>query len=158
MEQLTFWSGGLLAKGSALQENAEDCGMNEVGSLCSTLKLLEKYARNGSSGKTSPAVFQLAGGKTSLHSFQRCMTAGIVTSLGLCLTHNTLEYRSAAAECSLSDILEKRDVPPKYFLSPKACEGILRRAQKRRQKIPDELERCLQTAADSQGPQETATN
>src|SRR5690606_32002872 len=45
-----------------------------------------------------------------------------------CLTLNTSEWPSDAAVCSLSDILEPR-VHPKYFLSPKACRGILRRAE-----------------------------
>jgi hypothetical protein len=40
------------------------------------------------------------------------------------------------AVSSLSDILETGDVPQRYFLSPKACSGILRRAEKRGKELP----------------------
>jgi hypothetical protein len=39
------------------------------------------------------------------------------------LTLNTSEWPSDAAVCSLSDILETGDVPQRYFLSAKACQG-----------------------------------
>ncbi len=37
-------------------------------------------------------------------------------------------FPSGDVVCSLSDILETGDLPQRYFLSPKACAGILRRA------------------------------
>jgi hypothetical protein len=42
----------------------------------------------------------------------------------------------------LSQIVEA-DVPAKYSLSKKACEGILRRAEKRGKKLPPMLEDAL---------------
>jgi hypothetical protein len=49
---------------------------------------------------------------------------------------------------SLSDILEETGkVPPKCFLSQRACEGILRRAEKRGKKLPEVLEAALRAAA-----------
>jgi hypothetical protein len=53
-----------------------------------------------------------------------------------CLTLNTSEFPSGAVACSLSDILETGDLPQRYFLSPKACAGILRRAAKRGKVLP----------------------
>jgi hypothetical protein len=48
----------------------------------------------------------------------------------------------------LSDILEATgSVPQRFFLSPKACAGILRRAAKRGKKLPEALEAALQAAA-----------
>ena len=44
--------------------------------------------------------------------------------------------------CSLSSILED-NVPDKYFLSAKACWGILRRAQEKQKEIPQELKIAL---------------
>lgn len=44
------------------------------------------------------------------------------------LTLNTSVCPKGASVCSLSDILETQPVHPKYFLSPTACRGILRRA------------------------------
>jgi hypothetical protein len=47
-----------------------------------------------------------------------------------CLTLSTLEYHSGADESLLSHILQgTADVQQKYYLSQKACEGILRRLQ-----------------------------
>jgi hypothetical protein len=49
-----------------------------------------------------------------------------------------------AGVCSLSDILETGDVPQRYFLSAKACRGILRRAEKRGKDLPPALLQALQ--------------
>ena len=46
-----------------------------------------------------------------------------IMSHGSFLTRSRLVYRRTASACSLSDILEK-DVPQKYFLSPKAVALI----------------------------------
>ena len=61
-----------------------------------------------------------------------------------CLTLSTTEWPSDAVVSSLSRTLqETRDVPPKYYLSPRACAGILRRAEKRGKKLPPILEQAL---------------
>ncbi|MFA7178008.1 MAG: hypothetical protein WC114_12230 [Smithellaceae bacterium] len=62
-------------------------------------------------------------------------------------TLNGSEWPSDAAVCSLSDVLETGDVPPKFFLSPKACRGILRRAGKRVRELPAALARALEAVA-----------
>jgi hypothetical protein len=46
-------------------------------------------------------------------------------------------------QTKLSDILEE-DADPKYNLSAKACEGILRRADKRGKALPDVLREALE--------------
>ena len=46
----------------------------------------------------------------------------------------------------LNAVLES-SVHPKYYLSPKACRGILRRAEKRGKKLPSHLEQTLRTVA-----------
>lgn len=43
--------------------------------------------------------------------------------------HNISECPNAAVESSLSDILETGDHLLQFYLSPKACQGILRRAK-----------------------------
>lgn len=51
---------------------------------------------------------------------------------------------SAAVVSSLSQILQKEDdVPKKYYLSRKACRGILRRKRMRKKELPPELRRVL---------------
>ena len=51
-------------------------------------------------------------------------------------------------------LLEKLQIPPRYFLSPLACSGILRRAVKRGKKLSALLEAALRQGADM----ETAKN
>ena len=58
------------------------------------------------------------------------------------LTRNTSERLRDEEGYTLSSILEA-NVPEKYYLSAKACEGILRRAQKRKKKLPQMLEEAL---------------
>jgi hypothetical protein len=48
----------------------------------------------------------------------------------------------------LSSLLEKAEsIPPKYYLSPKACVGILRRASTRGKALPEALRVALEAAA-----------
>jgi hypothetical protein len=64
-----------------------------------------------------------------------------------CLTLNTSDWPSDANVCSLSDILETGDVPQRYYLSPTACAGILRRAVKRGKELPRQLLLALRAVA-----------
>lgn len=62
--------------------------------------------------------------------------------LGVYSTRSFGEFPNAAAESHLSQILE--DNPrPKYFLSAKACQGILRRAERRGKELPEILREAL---------------
>jgi hypothetical protein len=70
------------------------------------------------------------------------------------LTLSTSEWNHTLAPslkdegvCSLSDILETGDVPQRYFLSAKACSGILRRAAKRGKGLPQPLLEALKAVA-----------
>ena len=58
-------------------------------------------------------------------------------------TLNTGECPSVARESTLSQILQA-NVPEKYFLSAKACAGILRRAEKRGKELPTMLKEALE--------------
>ena len=62
-------------------------------------------------------------------------------------TLNGSEWPSAAVVCSLSDTLETGDVPPQFYLSRKACAGILRRAAKRDKDLPPALHQALAAVA-----------
>ena len=53
------------------------------------------------------------------------------------------ESRSAAEESFLSQVLETT-VAPKYYLSKRACEGILRRAKARNKTLPPLLKEALE--------------
>ena len=60
------------------------------------------------------------------------------------------DWPKDAAVCLLSDILVTGNVPLKYFLSPTACLGILRRAEKRGKTLPEHLKRALMEVVRSQ--------
>ena len=59
---------------------------------------------------------------------------------------NTGVRPNAEQESTLSQILMV-NVPQKYYLSPKACLGILRRASVRGKKLPEVLELALKKQA-----------
>ena len=58
-------------------------------------------------------------------------------------THNIGESPNEDAAVTLSQILEA-DVPEKYYLSPRACLGILRRASARGKALPEPLRIALE--------------
>ena len=56
---------------------------------------------------------------------------------------NTGESPNVEEESTLSQILEV-NAPEKYYLSAKACEGILRRAERRGKQLPPMLKEALE--------------
>lgn len=50
---------------------------------------------------------------------------------------------NVAVESTLSQILEA-NAPEKYYLSARACEGILRRAERRGKELPQMLKNALE--------------
>lgn len=68
---------------------------------------------------------------------------GRLTPLGESLMLNIGEYPNVENESTLSEILED-NVPEKYYLSAKACLGILRRAKNKGRKLPDNLRIALE--------------
>lgn len=60
---------------------------------------------------------------------------------------NTSECPSEEIACSLWDILEIGVLPPRYYLSPKACAGLIRRAEARGKTLPELLRLVLTQAA-----------
>ena len=66
--------------------------------------------------------------------------------LGEYTMHSFGEYPSVEKESRLSQILEENP-HPKYSLSAKACQGILRRAEMRGKVLPPMLEQALRRQA-----------
>jgi hypothetical protein len=91
-----------------------------------------------------PAMTDVTSGRSSA----MWMSSGMAWR-GRYWTHAGLEYRNAAAACSLSAVLETRTVPRKYWLSAKAAAGILRRAAKRGKTLPQRLMTALEELASS---------
>lgn len=62
---------------------------------------------------------------------------------GECLTRNTGESPSAVVASRLSQILEEAP-QEKYFLTARACQGILNRAERRGKDLPPQLKAALE--------------
>jgi len=61
---------------------------------------------------------------------------------------NTSEWPNDAVVCSLSSVLDPaQSIPSRFFLSSKACAGILRRAEKRGKELPPLLLEALTQVA-----------
>jgi hypothetical protein len=128
-EQLTLSLEGLLVSPSVLPDCAKGLKTQEETSRSPSLEWLTTTARSGLSGKTSPVFCHPAEDGTLVPSLGRWQVSGM-GSRTECLTLSTLECHSEGVESLLSHILQgTADVLPKYYLSQKACEGILRRLQ-----------------------------
>jgi hypothetical protein len=70
-------------------------------------------------------------------------------------TPSTSDWLSdgSGSSCSLSSILEVGPHLTRYYLSSKACAGILRRAEKRGKDLPPQLAHALKAVADSEQTQ-----
>ncbi len=154
--------------------DSEKDWMMSVATLCSPLDIfLRSTAPVGSYGRTSPAYCRATPDAT-LRAFwdssqdkrsSRPQTDGETaersqasnqptTSPIACLTLNTREAPTIQGlslndgdVCSLSDILETGDVPQRYYLTARACQGILRRAEKRGKELPPMLKAALESVA-----------
>ncbi len=60
---------------------------------------------------------------------------------------NISAWPNDAVVCSLSQVLEQDSIHAKYFLSAKACAGIIRRAEARGKTLPDALLSALRSSA-----------
>jgi hypothetical protein len=144
--QLTFWLEEHPASPSVLPESGEDWTIRAATSRLSFWRWLEDLSLDGSFGKTCLG-------------FCRTMEDGRLepsslswgnSGMGSPTEFSTLkisESHSAAVACSLSDVLETGDVPQRFYLSAKACVGILRRAAKRGRQLPHSLQTALEHAA-----------
>lgn len=149
MEQLTLLSAEVPAKDSQSQENRKDLTIPEAPSRSPMYDFLMRFVPLGSCGKTSRESSRPTGGGTLEHSSVRLKNSGI-TARGefwtLSMSESTVtpeRFHSGVAACSLSDILQTGDIPPRYFLSRRACEGLLRRAEARGKQLPKMLEDAL---------------
>lgn len=78
------------------------------------------------------------------------------------LTPNSLAWLRGVGESfslpclvNLSQVLETTPVHQRYFLSAKACEGILRRAAKRGKELPEALRLALQAVVEASSDRES---
>jgi len=144
-QQLTLFQAASPAKTYRLPESVRAWLESEADFGLSSIEFSKSLSQDGSSLKTSLACYPATEDGTLPSSFKGWRNSGMA-SLGGYLTLSTPEYHSDAVVCSLSEVLET-DVPRKYYLSPRACRGILRRAEKRGRELPPPLKQALQAVA-----------
>ena len=160
MQQSMFSSEEPRANHSASPDFAKAWLTLEGTSHSHILQSLNAIGPSGWYGKTSPASCQRTE-DGRLEPLSGAWSNSGIARPGECLTLSTCEHaafptlsHSAAVVCSLSHILETGDVPRRFYLTPKACAGILRRAEKRGKKLPIALHRALaQVAGDLSEPE-----
>ncbi len=146
----------LPARHSPSLDSAKDSPTLEVASRWSSSDWRRHFSHGGSSGKTSAASCHKTEDGLLEPSSGRWATSGMggpteSWTRSMCEWTDTLvPSPSDDGVCSLSHVLEdSRDVPPRFFLSPKACAGILRRAERRGKTLPPLLLAALKSAARS---------
>lgn len=77
--------------------------------------------------------------------------------LGEFSTRSFLEYHNGGVESRLSQILQGGQLR-KYYLSAKACQGILNRAARRGKELPEMLRMALEQQAQSVSKETDAEN
>ena len=107
-----------------------------VPRMAATLRLCSRRSQ-----KAKFQCLSLASGQTP-----EWYEAEELISLGSFTTVNISEQHSGAGACFLSAILEE-NAPEKYSLSPKACAGILKRAERRGKDLPPLLKAALMNQA-----------
>ena len=126
-------------------ENIQDsqCGrMSQVLFPRTQEKISEPSLKNSAKSKTQQYLF------LNLQSGQKQEKLWEMISLSPTehSTLNTGEFPNEENASTLSQILTV-DVHPKYYLSPRACLGILRRASERGKQLPEVLKIALERQA-----------
>ena len=155
MQLSIFSSAELPASHSASLDFERDWQTRVATSCLPILPLLAATLPGGWYGKTSPVSCHQTKDGILAPSSAPWQNSGMGSPTAF-LTLNTSEWNHTLAPslkdegvCSLSDILETGDVPLRYFLSAKACSGILRRAAKRGKLLHQPLARALMAVVDS---------
>ncbi len=149
MDQLTFLSEEPPVSPSQLQDSEQDW-MTRVATSCSaSLRLLADIGPDGWFGRTSPASYHPTEERILPAYFEGWQNSGMGGATES-LTLSTGEWPSDGVACFLSDVLETGTLPPRYYLSAQACQGILRRAENRGKELPPALYRALLTVSQAE--------
>ena len=111
----------------------------------------------GQFGKTSQELSLQTMEEILQRSSMKWGKQGRISANTLCWMHSFSESPNAedAFSSSLAGILQPpQSVPIRYYLSPKACQGILRRANRRGKVLPERLQKALEMRAALMPPTE----
>src|SRR5690606_20776671 len=137
------------AKISLLRECEKATGSEEdiLASFMSLLDWLERQSPEFLLSRTFRASsVRIADGVLGCSSKRR-PNSGMLLG-GVLLTADTSESPSRAKESTLSGVVETGEVPERYFLSPNAAKGILRRADRMGRNLRPHLRRSLEILAE----------
>lgn len=140
-----------LARMSRWREWGRELGLRgqSLDSFTSLLDYLSKASPELLSSRTFQVSSLATEDETSESLFARWPASGILSD-GVCLTAGSLESPSHAKESSLSDVIETSEVPQRYFLSPNAARGMLRRADRMGRSLFPPLRSALEILAQGQ--------
>jgi len=153
---LMFGSEDSLARMSQWREWGREKGLeaSDLDSFTSLLTSLAKVYPEFLSSKTLRGYSLPTEAETSKSLFERWPTSGIVSD-GVCLTVVTSESPNHAKESTLLEVIETGEVPQRYFLSPNAAQGMLRRANRMGRALFPPLRRALEILAQGQSSKES---
>jgi hypothetical protein len=142
---LTSGSEGSPAKMSPWRATGIELGLtgSSLDSFTSFLDWLSSAFPGFASSRTCGACSLPTEGETSKSLFKPWPNSGIAWD-GVCLIVDTSESPSLAKESSLWDVIERGEVPQKYFLSPNAARGILGRAKRMGRELFPPLRKALE--------------
>ena len=152
--QLSMFSSAERRASPSASPGSERDWQTRVATSCSPiLPLLTAIGPNGWFGRTCPASCQATADGILVPSSGAWANSGMGSPTGF-WTLSSSEWNHTLAPSlkdggvsSLSDVLETGAVPQRYYLSAKACRGILRRAEKRGKALPPSLAAALQAVA-----------
>lgn len=143
-DQLTLFAEDSHVKTYRLPGTARDWMESGLGSGSSSTAFYVSLHQDGLLSRTSLVSLAATEDETLPPSFEGFQNSGICRA-GECWTLSFSESPSAAGESLLWQVLEQ-DVAQKYYLSPRACQGILRRAEKRGRELPENLRQALEAS------------
>ena len=134
---------------SQSQDLGKEFPQKEETSHLSLYGWLKGLIPDGLFGKMSPVSCHRTTEEILLPSSQGWQNAGMGSPTGF-LTLNTYEHNAfpeQSHKCedvsSLSDILETGDVQQRYYLTKRACQGIILRAERKEKELPQKLKQAL---------------
>lgn len=153
---LGIWSGKMCQEHSAAtsrmdSETSEPCWKKLYASQNQDFLFLDcRTSRSGQNPDVSSETDGASHGERTTPNTMVCRSADGVSAWWLTLTDtpqgisslNVSEEPKIPVPTKLSQILEENP-DPKYNLTPKACAGILRRAERRGKKLPEVLKAVL---------------
>jgi DNA (cytosine-5)-methyltransferase 1 len=129
----------------AKEKDLEDQNLNYFMSL---LDWLERESPEFLLSKTLRVYSTLMVEETLPFCSTRWPNSGMLLD-GVLLTADTSESPSQGKESTLSDVIEIGEVPERYFLSPNAARGILRRANRMGRNLRPHFKKSLEILAET---------